>query len=220
VGTSLTTSLLAGAGILTATGEWAALVIPPALVLGLAFGVVGAFAGRTLHRHPARVGAAGAGLAASLAVAVGLQIPGLLIDLVGDFSLPFTSLSPWGLLVGMFLGGILVGVLVAAVALSEAVLGPRSALGQRFLGALSWPGTALRLAATGAVVLGLLHGVGVLVTAAFGYSGPADGYLQQAPLVAVALTLVAWPALEQGKGAYLKQLPPARRGLPEEAGPG
>lgn len=222
LGTSLTTSLLASAALIEVSGLWAGLVVVPALTLGLGFGVLAAYGGRTLHRHPVRVGAAGAALATASAAALGLEVPGildsLLVGLVGDVSLPFTSLSTWGALVNVFLGAMLIGVLVTATATSEALLGPRSALGQRSLGALSWPGTVLRLLATGGLAAGALHLLGALVTALLGYSGPAETYLGYAPHAALALTLVAWPALEQGKGAYLDKLPPARRGLPEAAG--
>lgn len=217
LGTSLTTAVLGGAAIAAGTGIWAALVMAPAVFLGLAFGVVSAYAGRTLHRSPVSVGVAGGAMAAASTVALGLDVPRRICEVleavIGDPRLPFIGLSLWGLVVNLFLATALVGVLVAGVAASEHLLGPRSLFGQRVLPASSPPGILVRLGATGLLVLGLLHGVGALVTATFGYTGPADAYLAFAPHASAALTLLAWPALERGKNAYLAKLPPARREL-------
>jgi hypothetical protein len=196
-------------------------ILAPGAVVGVGFGVLAAFAGRLLHQRPSAAAALGAGLAATSAVLVGVGFPLWMTELVFDMSTRPAPPGAWDFyqaVESLTIAGLALGVLVAATAIAEGLLGPRSGWGQRFAPS-GWPSVGARLVATTIAAFLLAHLAGGLVTLVLGFSGPAEMYLEWAGPASLVLTALAWPVLEKGKGAYLEQLPPARRGLPEEAGP-
>lgn len=178
-GALLGTFLLLAFGVVT-LGETFAL--QALLGSALLHGLLAPYLSPSMHRAPLRT-----------ALGAGLLFLGLSASLAG------APLGPSLLHLPLF-AAILGSCMIASASLAEAVLGPRSWLGQRFGGA-SLPGRVL-LTWAAATVLWLLH-----VTGLSGFPGLTWGFLQSVGLITLVIALSASPALERGKAEFRGWLP-------------
>lgn len=175
--------LLTGAGWLKAS-----LVGYGAFVgAGALFGVLSAYLGPIQHRYPGYV-----------AVASACAVGGLFF-LLKVLAMPL-------LLTEMTTAATMVATMVMATSLADRYLGPRSHFGPK----LGRANGVARLLATWigcmlpAIIFAWILAPGLL---------HAPAFLQFLGVSAGVLTAASWPALEQGKAAYLARLPPGRRGV-------